>query len=399
MQDSTEGFLNELEAELNQPGRQVLPRLKGLYRALVSVRKGYWDPKARRTKDDFAGLSPTELIEKGVITGAQRSRFQTWFLVDSAAWPNRSDEKSDARALLKRLRDDPRWARLPQIIVDPTRAEATPTSRVLESPRDRYFDALLALLQCKQEIQSDLARRASGVYLVYRPSIVYPTRYVRGLLACFVDRTSGALLTMELHRMKPAPAAARASEDGIAEQTLLDRATPTLEDILLGCMVQKSRLIQIHSVDLMTRSFNLTYLRTALRGPAFPDPEPAGSEVIGSDPGRYAALDDERVMGFPSSDGADEKRGHDLVSPYAMLSGTASGTVGGAFFAYPCVYSRIADLPAGAEPTKSSAIYDHLKRAPYADLPAIVDRVPPFVLEQLRLSVPPAVNLPPVADS
>ena len=94
------------------------------------------------------------------------------------------------------------------------------------------------------------------------------------------------------------------------------------------------------------------------------------------------------------TDLAGEERSEDLVSPFALLSGVVSGTVGGSFFAYPCVYSRIADLPSDVR-RKASSIFAHLRsEAKYMSALRLVEQVPPFVLEQLRLRLP----LPPTAQ-
>lgn len=384
MTSNSDQFLHDLLAELAKEGRQALPTLKGLYRAMISRNKGYWDPKARRTADDFGALSPTVLVRQDVIAKEHRSRFQTWFLQDAAPWPEKGDKK-EARKLLAVMQADPRWDGAPGVAETP------------QPDRDRYFEALTALLHCKDEIQVDLARRAAGIYVVYRPSIVYPGRYVQGLMACFVDDATRALRTIEVHRMKREDASSTGGlAEGAGHAATLANITPELEDILLGCMVQKSRLIQIHSVDLMTRSFGLTYLQTALRGPAFPTEAP-GSAV--RDGARFAALDDERAMGFPSSEREGSLGADDLVSPFALLSGVASGTVGGSFFAFPCVYSRAADLPRDV-PKKASGIFAYLRaEARYAAVLGVVETVPPFVLEQLKLRLPPTPPHLPEAHS
>jgi len=212
-------------------------------------------------------------------------------------------------------------------------------------------------------------------------------------MACFPDASTGALRTMEVHRMPPETEGAPERHAG-EEASSLAGTTPELEDILQGCMIQKSRLIQIHAVDLMTRSFSLTYLQTVLRGPAFPYPEETDGEV-NQDESRFVALDDERAMGFPLTDLDGEDRSEDLVSPFALLSGVVSGTVGGSFFAYPCVYSRIADLPSDVR-RKASSIFAHLRSEKrYRSVLRLVEQVPSFVLEQLRLRLPPTAQLLP----
>lgn len=376
----SESFLQELEGEIALDGRQVLPKLKGLYRAMISQNKGYWDPKARRSAEDFGTLSPTRLLDVA-IKREHRSRFQTWFLQDSAPWPERGEgRKEAAEKLLRLMQKDPRWEGAPRVANAP------------RADRDRYFDALTALLHCKEETQAGLARRAAGIYAVYRPSIVYPTRYVQGLMACYVDAATGALRTIEVHRM-PQEGDDPSGEASQARRLSSPiRTTPELEDILQGCMVQKSRLLQIHAVDLITRSFSLTYLQAVLRGPAFPYPDAA--DGARQDEARFAALDDERAMGFPASERAGQGGSDDLVSPFALLSGVASGTVGGSFFAYPCVYSRVADLPSKVD-RRASSIFAYLRSEPkYVSALSLVETVPPFVLEQLKLRLPPTAQLP-----
>lgn len=380
MATNSESFLQELEAEIVLEGRQVLPKLKGLYRAMISQNKGYWDPKARRSTEDFGALSPTRLLDVA-IRREHRSRFQTWFLQDSAPWPERGEgPKEGALKLLRLMQKDPRWEGAPRVANSP------------RADRDRYFEALTALLHCKEETQAGLARRAIGIYAVYRPSIVYPSRYVQGLMVCYVDVATGALRTIEVHRMP------QEGEDPTSEpphemsNSSPVRTTPELEDILQGCVVQKSRLLQIHAVDLITRSFSLTYLQAVLRGPAFPYPDAA--DEAGHDESRFAALDDERAMGFPATDRAGKNGAEDLVSPFALLSGVVSGTVGGSFFAYPCVYSRVAELPSKVH-RRASSIFAYLRSEPkYVAALGLVETVPPFVLEQLKLRLPPTAQLP-----
>ncbi len=395
MHISEDDFIRELERETSLPGRQVMPKLKGLYRAMISVRAGFWDPKARRTKEDFAALSPTKLISpragEGVIRESDRPRFQNWFLIDSAPWPDSPDkpEHLGAKELLTKMRADPRWSSARSVFAESTIQRGGAVQEEPTSRRDKYADALLALLRCKDEIQSDLARRASGIYAVFRPSIVYPTRYVRGLMACFIDAGTHSLRTLEVHRMTKGDSGFASASSAGDPEDVLAQAAPELEDILQGCMVQKSRIIQIHAVDLITRSFNITYLRTALRGPAFP-----GDNTTDPDSGRFAVLDDDRAMGVPPTRAEGARRVPDLVSPFEVLSGVTSGIVGGAFFAYPCVYSRLGPIPGDrSQGHKPSSMFAHLREM-HGHVPALVDTVPAFVLEQLRLNQPPPLSLP-----
>lgn len=372
-----EKSLEEMEAEVLNARGHAMPVLKGTYRAMISTARGYWDPAAKRTRADFGDLSPTKLMQLGVFRETLRPRFQAWFLQDQTRWPGTNEE---AASLLKALQADPRWSSAPAV------------RDVRSNPLDSYYTALMMVLHCRGDVQKELAKRAPGIYVLHRPSIVFRGRFVQGIMVCFVDDNTGALRTVEVHRMKQQSTRGHTG-DGQNETA---PPTPELEDILIGYMVQKSRQIQVHAVDMVSRAFSLTYLSTALRGPAFPDePQDAVAERHGagrrSQASRYLALDDDRFAGYGNLRDPGSGRS-DLVSPFALLSGVTSGSVGGDFFAYPCVYSRLADLPPNI-PRKAAELYAFIREKKdahgkyvYRDLVDLVEVLPPLVAEQLKNS-------------
>ncbi len=137
--------------------------------------------------------------------------------------------------------------------------------------RHEYYHQLLQQLDSTATTRGNLHREAPGVYQCFRPSVIYPGRYVVGLfgVALLADepRHAGAstgrgqsvqalniLRTVELHRISP---------DDENSFPALERGlvlAPGVEEVFTGYMVKKSRQMLIHAFNSITRSFQYTVI-------------------------------------------------------------------------------------------------------------------------------------------
>lgn len=135
--------------------------------------------------------------------------------------------------------------------------------------RHEYYHQLLQQLDSSATTCGNLHREAPGVYQCFRPSVIYPGRYVVGLFAVAlitdelrhtqpaIDRGTSPkppdiLRTVELHRITPDD-----ESDGPALSHGLIQA-PGVEEVFTGYMVKKSRQVLVHAFNVITRSFQYT---------------------------------------------------------------------------------------------------------------------------------------------
>ncbi len=239
--------------------------------------------------------------------------------------------------------------------------------------RHEYFHQLLEQLDSNATTRGNLASEAPGLYQIFRPSIIYPGRYVFGLFAVALmpdepryphegqgqwdadNRYAYVLRTIELHRiggeMRQSDAVPEFSQDGIA-------ATPRVEEVFRGYMVKKSRQVLVHAFDSVTGSFQYSVISNFLLSESVPD-NPA---LTLHPPRREAA----RMQ---------------------MMSGIAVGLVGQlGFYSVPTVMLRVADIDHAACNTDEQLI-GQLRNMPGHDAVGILpaERIPEFVLRQFQV--------------
>jgi len=222
----------------------------------------------------------------------------------------------------------------------------------------QYYHELLRLLDSTATTRGNLHREAPGIYQIFRPSVIYPGRYVVGLFAVVriadppryptsgnrleSETTPEVLRTIELHRIS-----ADDDETSMPPTPALVRA-PTVEEIFLGYMVKKSRQVLVHSFNSITRSFQFTVI----------------SDFLLADPA---------AAGIP-------RRDHARIE---MMSGIAVGLVGQVgFYSVPTVLLRVAELDAVAMGEQDMVA--RLRECRHYEATGIlpVERIPPFVLRQ-----------------
>jgi len=137
--------------------------------------------------------------------------------------------------------------------------------------RHEYYHQLLQQLESTATTRGNLHREAPGVYQCFRPSVIYPGRYVVGLFGVALlgdePRHSGTssgrgqavpvldiLRTVELHRISPDDEnSLPALERGLVQ-------APGVEEVFTGYMVKKSRQMLVHAFNTITRSFQFTVI-------------------------------------------------------------------------------------------------------------------------------------------
>ncbi len=119
---------------------------------------------------------------------------------------------------------------------------------------DQYFWSLVHELESVRTTRQKLKDAAPGVYQVWRPSVVWPGRYVLGMLVIYFNASTGAMRTLEIHRMNGA-----ANEShGLVE-------TPAITEILRGYIVKKSSQLVVHAFERETRAFQITVFANLLQ--------------------------------------------------------------------------------------------------------------------------------------
>ncbi|WP_137936559.1 hypothetical protein [Chitinivorax sp. B] len=119
---------------------------------------------------------------------------------------------------------------------------------------DQYFWSLVHELESVRTTRQKLRDATPGIYQMWRPSVVWPGRYVLGMLLIYFNSKTGAMRTLEVHRMNGSQ----------AEQTGLV-ATPEVTEVLRGYLVKKSSQLIIQSFERETRAFQITVFASMLQ--------------------------------------------------------------------------------------------------------------------------------------
>lgn len=230
-----------------------------------------------------------------------------------------------------------------------------------------YYHQLLDKLGSSATTHGNLTREAPGIYQCFRPSCVYPGRYVFGLFAVAAlpdvpkysnktptagnGKVSRVLRTIELHRFSPTHELLDTSPNGIP-------AIPDVTEITLGYMVKKSRQVLCHAFDSVTGSFQYTVISNFL-------------------------------LGQPSSDKSDTPA---IIVPQRelariqMMSGISVGLVGQlGFFSVPTVLLRVADVSetqCNNDADIVKILNDQLPKRTVGILPE--KEIPEFVMRQFK---------------
>lgn len=236
--------------------------------------------------------------------------------------------------------------------------------------RHEYFHQLLEQLDSNATTRGNLAIEAPGIYQIFRPSIIYPGRYVFGLFAVALmpdapryategqgqwdadNRYAQVLRTIELHRIGVEAATVQDIPSPLAPGIV---ATPRVEEIFRGYMVKKARQVLVHAFDSITGSFQYTVISNFLLSESIPD----NMAQIRHPPRREA-------------------------SHMQMMSGIAVGLVGQVgFYSVPTVMLRVGEIDAKACETDEEVI-SQLRKIPGHDSAGILpkDGIPEFVLRQ-----------------
>lgn len=87
------------------------------------------------------------------------------------------------------------------------------------------------------------------MYQLWRPAVVWPGRYLLGMLIIYFNPRTGAMRTLEIHRMRGESPTA----DGLV-------STPQITECLRGYLVKKSSQLILHSFQQETRNLQITVL-------------------------------------------------------------------------------------------------------------------------------------------
>ncbi|MFM2068298.1 MAG: hypothetical protein RLZZ584_3207 [Pseudomonadota bacterium] len=297
---------------------------------------------ADRTREQQSFMY-SSLVRLGILPADRSSDYTRWRKEDRKSWPF---DRDAARRLLGHLWKESFWS------------VAEWSRRREDEQGDNYFEVLVRQMECERTTEENLGRDALGVYEVWRPSVILPGRYVRGLFAVYKVEGGRPIKTVEIHRLR-----VRLAKDAQFSDN------PEMEAIYLGYMVKKSRQILIHSFESKTRAFHQTVLTSVHFG--------------------------------------TRAQGHG----FAVMSGVTTGMIGHqSFYAFPIVLVRnveasrrlaerlkhkvAAGTAAGQAPTAHAVadaerrVLEVLEQLPqYGDLD-IVDQVPDFVRAQLDAAIP-----------
>lgn len=233
--------------------------------------------------------------------------------------------------------------------------------------RHEYYHQLLQQLDSTATTRGNLHREAPGVYQCFRPSIIYPGRYVVGLFAVALladeprhtptaaSRAATApsldiLRTVELHRIAPDD-----EGNGPALSHGLIQA-PGVEEVFTGYMVKKSRQVLVHAFNVITRSFQYTVISDYLLS------EPLGANNSGAPRRERACLQ--------------------------MASGITVGLIGQVgFYSVPTVLLRVGNISLDGVSNDDDIIArlrgSRLCETAVGIFPA--ERIPDFVLRQFKV--------------
>jgi hypothetical protein len=228
----------------------------------------------------------------------------------------------------------------------------------------------LEQLDSNATTRGNLASEAPGIYQIFRPSIIYPGRYVFGLFAVALmpdaprhgadlssqgeddNRYLHVLRTIELHRI--GSEAVAAIEDG-AKSAPGIVAAPRVEEVFRGYMVKKARQVLVHAFDSITGSFQYTVISNFLLS------EPVASDLT-------------QTLHPPRRE----------ASRMQMMSGIAVGLVGQVgFYSVPTVMLRVGEIDTTGCETDEMVI-GQMRKVSGHDSVGILpkERIPEFVLRQ-----------------
>ncbi|GAB3260298.1 hypothetical protein [Chitinimonas naiadis] len=178
----------------------------------------------------FKVLSRAEVIQQ-----ASQYTFSRWCSSKAEL------ELDDARRLLEYLVEQGLW--------DEVREQLA----IARAP-DQYFWSLVHELESVRTTRQKLKDAAPGVYQLWRPAVVWPGRYVLGMLLIYFNSRTGAMRTLEIHRINGEQDDAR----GLVR-------TPQITECLRGYLVKKSSQLIIHSFQQETHNFQITVLANLLQ--------------------------------------------------------------------------------------------------------------------------------------
>jgi len=150
-------------------------------------------------------------------------------------------ELDDARRLLEYLVEQGLWDEM---------REQLATARA----PDQYFWSLVHELESVRTTRQKLKDAAPGVYQLWRPAVVWPGRFVLGMLLIYFNPRTGAMRTLEIHRIN--------GEEDPAQGLV---RTPQITECLRGYLVKKSSQLIVHSFQQETHNFQITVLANLLQ--------------------------------------------------------------------------------------------------------------------------------------
>lgn len=228
--------------------------------------------------------------------------------------------------------------------------------------RHEYSRQLERQMDCSATTRGNLYRQAPGAFQIYRPSIIFPGRFLVGLfgVALVADQPCDAmpangcsetparldvLRTVEVHRVAPDDI----DSTGLAHDLI---QAPGAEDVYTGYLVKKSSNIIVHAFNAITSSFQYTIF----------------SDYLLSEP-----LYDEKNIGIPTRERASLQ----------MASGIS---VGDGFFCVPTVILRINNIDL-AGVGDDDEIIARLRASRLGEVAGIftADSIPDFVLRQFQI--------------
>lgn len=215
---------NEIERLIGRLGKEGQDFLRERFR---EIRK-------RARPDEREMLHFKVLARAEVIRQASQFTFSRWC-------SGRAElERDDAQRLLEYLVEQGLW--------DEVREQLG----IARAP-DQYFWSLVHELESVRTTRQKLKDAAPGLYQMWRPAVVWPGRYVLGLLLVYYNARTGAMRTLEIHRMN-----GDRDADGLIR-------TPEITECLRGYLVKKSSQLVIHSFQQETRNFQITVLANMLQ--------------------------------------------------------------------------------------------------------------------------------------
>lgn len=216
---------SEIERLIGRLGKEGQEFLRERFR---QIRKG-----AR--PDEREMLHYKVLARADVIRQASQFTFSRWCSSKAEL------ELDDAQRLLEYLVEQGLW--------DEVREQLG----IARAP-DQYFWSLVHELESARTTRQKLKFAAPGIYQLWRPAVVWPGRYVLGMLVVYFNARTGAMRTLEFHRMQ----GESTSIPGLV-------TTPRVTECLRGYLVKKSSQLILHSFQQGTRNLQITVLADLLQ--------------------------------------------------------------------------------------------------------------------------------------